>query len=192
MICRGIAARIYWNGKMKKWENLLLVMDKPTERIVFRAPWKEWPQMIPSTSQHVVRNYNGWTEFSDSDWSGFRVAWPRLVHGLELYDENIVPIDSVTRDRLVVERIKSGLAWRWLNVLYSFDRSVSGMIPGIDVVDNEIELKLLQQERESVKKMIADDLKKNWQRIWEASSKTELDAIAAELKFEGRNSQGFA
>jgi hypothetical protein len=176
---------------MKRWENLLLVIDKPTNRIVFRTPWSDWPQMIPTSHQLAVRNYKGWVDFSDTQWNDFQVAWPRLMYGLETYDPQTHPLDRETNSRLLVEREKSALAWRWLNVLYAFDRSVTGMIPGIDLVDSDAELKLLEQERAVVKSMIAQDLKKHWKRIWEATSNEELVAIANEIKFESRNSQAF-
>jgi len=91
-----------------------------------------------------------------------------------------------------MEREKCALAWRWLNVMYALNRSVTGMIPGIDVAPTLAEENLLREERAQVQTMIKNDILVYWPKIWSASTMAEVEAIGTELKSVSRNSQAFA
>lgn len=173
-----------------RWENLLVVMNKETRRIVYRNVWTEWPQMIPANPGLAVRNWKGWTNFTDDkQWNEFNIAWPKAGFGdLELLEN----ADSKDIAIFQLDRAKSAMAWRWLNVHYLLDRSVSGMIPGIDFADTPAELELMLQERQSVRSMIQHDLKTYWASIWEADSLKSLEQIAFQIKLESKNVQAFS
>lgn len=173
---------------MKKWENLLVVVDKRTERMVFRSFWTEWPQMIPGNNMFAVRNWRGWNDWSDEDWNNFKLNWGDIMRPVER-DET--PLSDSDRARLHVEREKSAVAWRWLNVLYSLHRSTEGMIPGIHLYESESERRLIEQERQSVNELIRKDLSQHWTKIWDASSMEEIESLAEELRFTSRNSQAY-
>lgn len=175
-----------------KWENLLVVIDKATNRLVYRAAWADWPQMIPATTDHIVRNWKGFNNWTNDDWNKFEIVWPDLTQSVTRASEaNILPLTTEEHDRLCIERDKCGLAWRWLNVLYSLNKSVMGMIPGIDIADTLAELNLIKQERSIIQCMIKDDIQTYWHRIWEAKSLEEIESIAIEIKSTSRNSQAF-
>lgn len=173
-----------------RWENLLVVVDKKTRRIIHRSAWAEWPQMIPATPRLAVRNWKGWSKFTEEkDWSNFNIAWPQSGFGdLELLED----ATSEEIETFKLDRTKSAMALRWLNVLYALDRSVSGMIPGIDFADTPAELELMLQERQSVRSMIQNDLKTHWASIWEADSLKSLEQIAFQIKLESKNVQAFS
>jgi hypothetical protein len=173
-----------------RWENLLVVVDKKTRRIIYRSAWSEWPQMIPATPRLAVRNWKGWSKFTEEkDWNSFNIGWPRAGFGdLELFED----ATSEEIETFKLDRTKSAMALRWLNVLYALDRSVSGMIPGIDFADTPAELELMLQERQSVRSMIQNDLKTYWASIWEAQSLKSLEQIAFQIKLESKNVQAFS
>ena len=176
-----------------KWENLLVVMDKPTGRLIYRAAWTDWPQMIPTTTDYAVRRWSGFNDWTDSEWKNFEIVWPSLTQNISRASElDKLPLPKEEYDRLCFEREKCGLAWRWLNVLYSVNKSVMGMIPGIDIANTPTEEKLLQQERSTIQDMIKQDIQTYWARIWEAKSLSEIESIAIEIKSTSRNSQAFS
>lgn len=173
---------------MKKWENLLVVIDKSTGRLIFRSFWTEWPQMIPGNNRFAVRNWRGWNDWTEEDWNQFTLSWSNVMRPVERAE---IPLTDEDRARLPVEREKAAVAWRWLNVLYALHRSTEGMIPGIYVYESEAEKDLLEQERQSVKELIRQDLSQYWARIWNASTMEEIESLAEELRFTSRNSQAY-
>jgi len=171
-----------------KWENLILVVDVKSRSVVNRFAYQEWPQMIPATHTTTVRQWKGWNDFTDKEWDSFDIVWPSVATSLERRDN---PLSNEDIARLQIERRKAGVAWRWLGVLYMLDKSVTGMIPGIDIAATPAEEDLLRQERETVRGMIKQDLQDYWPRIWACTSLDEIEAIATEIKLSSRNSQAF-
>lgn len=168
---------------MKRWENLLLVIDKNTYRVVFRTAWSEWPQMIPSSNFLIARNYKGWVEATDQNWQNFEVRWPDLIHGLEITDQKL---DQSDVTKLLLARAQSAFAWRWLSVLYTVDKNTAGMIPGIDLVSTPAEAELLNQERMAIKNMIKEDLLTYWEKIWNTTNIEELESLVHKIKITTR------
>jgi len=175
---------------MKKWENLLVVIDKSTERLVFRSFWTEWPQMIPGNNRFAVRNWRGWNDWTNDDWNNFTLRWHNVMHPVERATPDDVLSDE-DRARLPIEREKSAVAWHWLNVLHALHRSTEGMIQGIHMYDSAAEKELLEQEHQAVKDLIRRDLSQHWARIWNASTMEEIENLAEELRFTSRNSQAY-
>ena len=176
-----------------KWENLLVVLDKQTSRLVYRSAWAEWPQMIPTTPDYAVRQWRGFNDWTEADWTNFEITWPDVNQGaVRANPAKTLPLTEQDLVRLQMEREKCALAWRWLNVMYALNRSVTGMIPGIDVAPTLAEENLLLEERTQVQNMIKNDILVYWPKIWSASTMAEVEAIGTELKSVSRNSQAFA
>ena len=174
---------------MRRWENLLLVLDKNTSRVVFRTAWSEWPQMVPSSNFLTVRNYKGWVEATDQNWQNFEVKWPSLIHGLAISEQ---PIEKDDMSKLLLARAQSAFAWRWLSALYTVDKSTAGMIPGIDLASTPAEEELIRQERQAVKDMIKEDLLTYWGKIWNTDSVNELESIIHKIKITTKTGHAWA
>lgn len=164
------------------YEDLLLVIKKSNNRVVYRTQYSEWPRMIPASPNYIVRRRQGDMPFSGADWSSFGVVWNR-------FNLEYRPTPKSEIDEMEVDRMKSRLAWVWLNVLHNANNNTMGMLPGIDLCDTMVELNHLEKERAVVKKLISDELKQYWEPLWCCNTKAEVEKIATELNLQNQLNQ---
>lgn len=174
---------------MKTRSNFIVGIDDKTTRIIWKARWQDWPQMVPATQDVIIRHYKGVDDFTEEEWNRFRLKWASLARGVERVEGE--DLGMAEMDRLRLAKLKCYMAWNWINILHILHRSTQGMIPGIDIVTTEKEQALLDQERASVQRIIKGDLLSNWTALWESRTRADLEKLAAQIYYESRNGQAW-
>ena len=162
------------------YQDLLLVVKKTTNRVVFRTMYSEWPRMISASPDYIVRRRQDDISFSDTQWNS--VIWQKF----RLEIKPILPDEMST---FKVDNLKCRVAWTWLNVLHNANISTMGMLPGIDLCDTMVELSHLEQERLAIKELIKSELKQYWSPLWNANTIEEIERIATELNLQNNFNQ---
>lgn len=162
------------------YQDLLLVVKKSTNRVVFKTIYSEWPRMIPASPDYIVRRRQDDISFNESQWNS--VIWYK-------FNLEIKPISPDEMPMYKVDNLKCQVAWTWLNVLHNANRSTMGMLPGIDLCDTMVELNHLEQERVAIKELIKNELKQYWSPLWNANTLEDVERIATELNLQNHLNQ---
>lgn len=166
------------------WDNLVVAVHVSSKRLIWRAPWQEWPSMRPGTTDIAIRTYRGYNDFTMQDWQGFNLVWPIITSGIT--KSKNPPTDNMV-DTLKLSRDKCVMGWNWLNLLHSLQKTTLPMIPGIEIGKSKKENCLLADEKHHINRLIQTDLSMFWDRIWQAHTQIELQRTAIELRLYSHN-----
>ena len=121
------------------WDNLVVAVHVSSKRLIWRAPWQEWPSMRPGTTDIAIRTYRGYNDFTMQDWQGFNLVWPIITSGIT--KSKNPPTDNMV-DTLKLSRDKCVMGWNWLNLLHSLQKTTLPMIPGIEIGKSKKDIEL--------------------------------------------------
>lgn len=170
-----------------KIRNLLVVMDRETDRLVWATPYQEWPRLVPglatlSSFQYFDPEGPSMVDIND------------LMVRRELGDGNKfikvgLPIGAEFR-KLILLKAKCDLTWRWLIGLHRLSLSVQGYIPNVPLgLPGTNDRALFEQELATVRENIAREINDNHWRIWAAETSSELEKIEQDLLVNRHSSQ---
>lgn len=159
------------------FRELLIAVDKSTQRIVWKTPYREWPRMMPSDPNLAIFPWRGYTEVQLKDMDDLRVIHDRA--DIRILDQEI---PKPEKERLLLLREKCMLCWRWLIQLHDLQKSVQGFLPFMPLgKEGTQDRKLFYEEQSRVSKIIAEEITDNHDRIWLAMDMDELSEIAEHL-----------
>jgi len=159
------------------FRELLIGVDKETQIIVWYTPYREWPRMMPSDPNLAIFPWRGFTDIALKDMDELKVIHDKA--NLHLKEQEIPMLE---KERLLFQRKKCMLCWRWLIQLHDLQRSVQGFLPSLPLgKEGTQDRKLFHEEQSRVSKVIAEEITENHDRIWLARDSDELMAIAEHL-----------
>lgn len=160
-----------------QFRELIIAVDKETQRIVWHTPYREWPRMMPSTAQLAIFPWRGNTDVTNKSIDNLTVKHDR--GGLALVDE--FP-DGAEKDRLLFVREQCILCWRWLIQLHDLRLSTVGLLPGIPLGKaGSNDRKLFEEEQSRMVDVITEEIAQYHDMIWMASDMDELELVATEM-----------
>lgn len=159
------------------FRELLIAVDKETQRVVWRTHYREWPRMMPSDPNLAVFPWRGFTEVQLNDIDDLRVIHDKAE--IRIAD---VEFSKNEKERLLFLREKCMLCWRWLIQLHDLQRSVQGFLPFYPLgKEGTNDRKLFYEEQSRVMKVIVDEIEENHDKIWLAKDSDELSEIAEHI-----------
>lgn len=159
------------------FREMIIAVDKDTQRIVWTTPYREWPRMMPSTAQLAVFAWRGNMDVDNAALEGFEVRHDRGNLSLS----GPFP-DGEEKQRLLFVREKCILCWRWLIQLHDLQLSTQGLLPGISLgANNTNDRKLFEEEKARMAEVIAQEIAQYHDMIWISSTREELESVAMDI-----------
>lgn len=159
------------------FREMIMAVDKESQRVIWHTPYREWPRMMPSTAQLAVFAWRGSVDVKDQDFDDLNVRHDRRGIELSSFDG-----DESEKERLLFAREKCILCWRWLIQLHDLRLSTMGLLPGIPLgKKNTNDRELFEQEQSRMIEVIADEINRYHDRIWLAADPKELELLAQEM-----------
>lgn len=161
--------------------DLLIAIDADTNRIVWNAPYREWPRMVPAIGTLSIQRYRDNKAITDQSIADSTKTY------IQRRMQTVPMATGEELKRLVLLKEKCRVCWRWLNSLHNRVRQNSCYLPDIPLGKSGTNARsLFLSEQIKQQDMIAAEIDDNHHLIWLASNMEELTLIADRLA-EQRN-----
>ena len=161
------------------FEDIMIITDKDNGVIIFNAPYREWPRMIPTNPllnvNRIIINLN-----KNKDYKKYANNFQLVFYEGELLYKDLLDEETIVKYQLYKEQCS--VCWRWLCNMHRRLRYHEGYLPGVPMgKQGTNERKLFLEEQNRYRELIANEIDDNYNLIWATNSSEELELLAEQI-----------